>query len=103
MQEGEILAFAGPNGAGKSTLLQVLALLQKPTNGVVFFRGHAVSNRNALDFRRRMAVVFQESLLLNTTVFKGIWKLPLFLSLTITQRFLSLLIVFADLFQLNYN
>ncbi|MFZ5634191.1 MAG: energy-coupling factor ABC transporter ATP-binding protein [Bacillota bacterium] len=72
LQEGEILAFVGPNGAGKSTLLQVLALLQQPTNGVVLFRGNTVNKKNALGFRRRMAVVFQESLLLNTTVFNNV-------------------------------
>ena len=72
LQEGEILAVVGPNGAGKSTLLQVLALLQQPTKGVVLFRQNIVNKKNALGFRRRMAVVFQESLLLNTTVFNNV-------------------------------
>jgi tungstate transport system ATP-binding protein len=64
---GEVLAVVGPNGAGKSTLVQVLALLQKPSRGRVFFAGAQV-NANQLKFRRRMAVVFQEPLLLDTTV-----------------------------------
>ncbi len=72
LQEGEILACVGPNGAGKSTLLQVLALLQQPTGGAVLFRGVTVNRKNTLGFRRRMAVVFQESLLLNTTVFNNV-------------------------------
>jgi len=82
LQEGEILSFVGPNGAGKSTLLQVLALLQQPTNGVVLFRGQTVTKKNDLGFRRRMAVVFQESLLLNTTVFNNVAQGLLFRGIT---------------------
>ncbi|MBE3587625.1 MAG: ATP-binding cassette domain-containing protein, partial [Thermoanaerobacteraceae bacterium] len=64
LHEGEIIALIGPNGAGKSTLLQIMALLLKPTRGMVTYRGEAVNSRNALAIRRRMAVVFQEPLLL---------------------------------------
>lgn len=72
LAKGERLAVIGPNGAGKSTLLKVLALLEEPTEGAVFFRGERVTGKNILEFRRRMAVVFQEPLLLNTTVFNNV-------------------------------
>ncbi len=72
LAEGERLAVIGPNGAGKSTLLKALALLEVPTTGEVFFRGEKVTGKNSLAFRRRMAVVFQEPLLLNTTVFNNV-------------------------------
>ncbi|MBF7084658.1 ABC transporter ATP-binding protein [Desulfallas sp. Bu1-1] len=72
LAEGEMLAVIGPNGAGKSTLLKVLALLEEPTEGEIFFRGERVTGKNALSIRRRMAVVFQEPLLLNTTVFNNV-------------------------------
>jgi tungstate transport system ATP-binding protein len=72
LAQGERLAVIGPNGAGKSTFLKVLALLETPTTGEVFFRGEKVTGKNSLAFRRRMAVVFQESLLLNTTVFNNV-------------------------------
>ncbi|MDK2889303.1 MAG: tungstate transport system ATP-binding protein [Thermoanaerobacter sp.] len=72
LQEGETIALIGPNGAGKSTFLQVMALLLKPTRGTVAFRGVPVTSRNALAIRRRMAVVFQEPLLLNTTVYENV-------------------------------
>ncbi|SHE91798.1 carbohydrate ABC transporter ATP-binding protein, CUT1 family (TC 3.A.1.1.-) [Desulfofundulus australicus DSM 11792] len=72
LQEGETIALIGPNGAGKSTFLQVMALLLKPTRGTVAFRGVPVTSRNALAIRRRMAVVFQEPLLLNTTVYDNV-------------------------------
>ncbi len=64
---GEVLAVVGPNGAGKSTLINVLGLLEKPKRGEVLFAG-APASGPYLAYRRRMAVVFQEPLLLDTTV-----------------------------------
>lgn len=68
---GEILAVIGPNGAGKSTLLRVMGLLEQPTKGKVFFQGSQVTRENALALRRSMASVFQEPLLLNSTVYEN--------------------------------
>lgn len=65
---GEVMALIGPNGAGKSTLMQVLALLQRPDAGDLFIHGEQVTPKKELALRRRMAVVFQEPLLLDTTV-----------------------------------
>ncbi len=67
VEESEVLAVLGPNGAGKSTLLQVMALLERPAEGEVSFDGRPVARRE-LALRRRMAVVFQESLLLTRSV-----------------------------------
>lgn len=72
LHRGEILSVLGHNGAGKSTLLLVLALLTPPTAGEISFVGEKATGRNALAFRRRMAVVFQEPLLLNTTVYNNV-------------------------------
>ena len=66
---GETLGVMGPNGAGKSTLLRVLGLLEPPSAGTVRFRGEAVTPAQGLAVRRRMASVFQEPLLADTTVF----------------------------------
>jgi len=69
IQEGVTLAVIGPNGAGKSTLLRLLGLLERPTEGRVLFRGQPVPPwGKLLPFRRRMASVFQEPLLLDGTV-----------------------------------
>jgi len=67
VMEGEVLSIVGPNGAGKSTLVQVMALLERPGAGSVLFEGRPVSG-SLLRYRRRMAVVFQEPLLLDTSV-----------------------------------
>jgi len=63
----EVLAVVGPNGAGKSTLLRVIGQLERPSRGKVLFGGIPISG-NPLPFRRRMAFVFQEPLLLDTSV-----------------------------------
>ena len=69
----EVLAVVGPNGAGKSTLLQVMALLLAPDAGEVRFGGAVVhARRNPVPVRRRLAVVFQEPLLFDTTVFENV-------------------------------
>ena len=70
---GEVLAVLGPNGAGKSTLLQALACLREATTGTLTFDSQHVDLRNStLDFRRRLAVVFQEPLLFDTTVAENV-------------------------------
>ena len=69
--EGEVLVIIGPNGAGKSVLLETLALLQRPSEGRVLFEGEAVGGRE-LALRRRMAVVFQDPLLLRRSVAQNV-------------------------------
>jgi tungstate transport system ATP-binding protein len=72
LPRGEVLALVGPNGAGKTSLLLTLALLEPPTAGTVAYNGEVALNGNVLPMRRRMAVVFQDALLLDTTVFRNI-------------------------------
>ncbi|RLE89689.1 MAG: macrolide ABC transporter ATP-binding protein [Thermoprotei archaeon] len=43
---GEFLVIMGPSGSGKTTLLNILGLLDKPTQGKVFFLGKDVSRLN---------------------------------------------------------
>lgn len=72
VRRGGVVALVGPNGAGKTSLLKVLALLERPTAGRVFLGGDTVTRANTLVLRRRMAVVFQEALLLDTTVAENV-------------------------------
>ncbi len=73
IREGEVLSLIGPNGAGKTTLLQTLSYLVKPFQGEIFFRGSRVeSNHSVLGYRRKLAMVFQEPLLFDTTVFNNV-------------------------------
>jgi tungstate transport system ATP-binding protein len=68
----EVLAIIGPNGAGKSTLLSVLGALEFPERGNVFHLGQPITKRNALGFRRRTAMVFQDPLLLDGTAIDNV-------------------------------
>jgi len=69
---GEVLTVIGPNGSGKSTLLRVMGLLERPTGGEVRWRGRPVDAGDALDVRRRMAVVFQQPLLADMSVAENV-------------------------------
>jgi len=69
VEPGDRIAIYGPNGAGKSTLLQALAGLLPIASGIVSFRGRALGQEvSYLEFHRRTAAMFQESLLLRGTV-----------------------------------
>jgi len=73
IKQGRIFSLIGPNGAGKTTLLQALSYLMKPSAGEILFHGQAVgTNHRALKYRRRLAMVFQEPLLFDTTVFSNV-------------------------------
>jgi tungstate transport system ATP-binding protein len=69
---GQIFAIMGPNGAGKSSAVLAMALLIKAKWDEFKFRDEDVTHASALNLRRRMAVVFQEPLLLDTTVIKNV-------------------------------
>ena len=57
---GERIAIIGANGAGKSTLFKHFNGILKPTTGEVLIKGEPVSNKNILDVRRTVGVVFQD-------------------------------------------
>jgi ABC-2 type transport system ATP-binding protein len=62
--EGEIFGLLGPNGAGKTTTVGILTTLVRPTAGEAFVAGRSVA-ADPLGVRRRIGVVFQDSVLDN--------------------------------------
>ena len=38
INKGDLVSLTGPSGSGKSTLLHIIALLDKPTTGEIFFK-----------------------------------------------------------------
>lgn len=70
--KGESVGLVGPNGSGKSSLLKLLALLEPPTSGKILFNDREFSTTVPLEIRRRIAIVFQEPLLLNMNVYHNV-------------------------------
>ena len=57
VEEGEFLTLLGPSGCGKSTLLRIIAGLDSPTSGGIFFDGRRVNE--VAPAQRNVAMVFQ--------------------------------------------
>ncbi|MEI7845681.1 MAG: ABC transporter ATP-binding protein [Chloroflexota bacterium] len=72
IQKGEVLAIVVPNGTGKSSLLLSLARLLKPGSGSIFWEGVSLQEQNSLSYRRRIALVLQEPLLLDLPVYNNV-------------------------------
>lgn len=65
---GDIFGIIGLSGAGKSTLVRCLNLLEKPTEGQVFFDGRdlqSLSQKELLLTRQSIGMIFQNFNLLN--------------------------------------
>jgi ABC-type sulfate/molybdate transport systems ATPase subunit len=72
VEKGEVLAIIGPNGAGKSSLLLTMARLLQPEKGQLLWAGASLQVRGSLAYRRRIALVLQEPLLLDMSVFANV-------------------------------
>lgn len=57
---GERIAIIGANGAGKSTLFKHFNGILRPTEGEVLIRGEPVNNKNILDVRKTVGLIFQD-------------------------------------------
>ena len=84
VDEGEYVAVMGESGSGKTTLLNILAALDKPTEGEVILNEEnivEIPERSMAAFRRsQLGFVFQDFNLLDTFSLKDNIFLPLVLS-----------------------
>ncbi|MCB9850235.1 MAG: sulfate ABC transporter ATP-binding protein [Phycisphaerales bacterium] len=68
---GELMALLGPSGSGKTTLLRVIAGLESPDAGNVFFAGTDATRRHVRE--RNVGFVFQHyALFRHMTVFENV-------------------------------
>jgi ATP-binding cassette subfamily B protein len=67
-QPGQITAIAGASGAGKTTLLKLLLRFYDPTSGRVTLDGHDLRELDPEVLRANIAIVLQETLLLDGTI-----------------------------------
>ncbi len=58
VMQGEFFVIVGYSGSGKSTLLRILAGLETPDSGSIFFEGEDVTNLSPQ--KRRIGMVFQD-------------------------------------------
>lgn len=68
VQAGETVALVGPSGAGKSTIFNLLPRLYDVTSGAVRIDGQDVRDVTLSSLRASIALVAQESALLNDTI-----------------------------------
>src|SRR5439155_1083121 len=57
---GRVVAFVGENGAGKTTLMKLLCRFYDPTEGRILVDGVDLRDLDIADWRRRLAVGFQD-------------------------------------------
>jgi ABC-type multidrug transport system ATPase subunit len=82
VEEGELYALLGGNGAGKSTLMRILAFLDSPSSGELFFRGEPTQRKQEARFRRgvvlvpQFPVMFTGSLLYNVEYPMSLRNIP---------------------------
>ncbi len=72
LKQGNVLAVVGPNGAGKSSLLMALARLLPLGGGEILLRSDQAAPESDLAYRRRIALVLQDPLLLDVSVFENV-------------------------------
>lgn len=73
-EKRKIHAITGPNGSGKTTLCNILSLLLRPTQGMVFYKGEPIYEDKNLPekLRKKITMVHQNPFLFRTTVEKNV-------------------------------
>ncbi len=71
IKPGTITGILGPNGSGKSTLLKLLAFVQKPSHGQVFYKGQA-EHPFSQNVRSKVTLLTQKPYLLKRSVFENV-------------------------------
>lgn len=99
VEKGEYVAIMGESGSGKTTLLNILAALDRPTNGIVRLNGKDITkikDKQISSFRREhLGFVFQDFNLLNNFSNKDNILLPLVLAKMKYNDMIHLLITVA--------
>jgi tungstate transport system ATP-binding protein len=71
VKSASIVGLVGPNGSGKSTLLRLLGLIERPSQGEIFFNGHQVQPFSD-EARFLITMLPQEPFLMKRSVFNNV-------------------------------
>jgi len=72
VQKGEVLAVVGPSGSGKTTLSNLIPRFHDVQQGAVLIDGHDVRDVTLRSLRQQIAIVTQQTILFNDTVYSNI-------------------------------
>ena len=69
IKKGELIALTGPSGSGKSTLLHLIALMEKPSTGKIFFSDKNLNNLSIKEINKirkyNISLIFQNNNLIS--------------------------------------
>lgn len=86
IEEQEFVGIMGKSGCGKTTLLKVLGMIDRPTEGTIFFKNREIRklwNEELCDIRRRtIGFVFQDFYLMDSLSVEENIMLPMILDKT---------------------
>ena len=64
LEKGEVLSVVGESGCGKSTLAKLILKIERPTSGVIYFKGEDIFNQDKWSDKRRywqsVKMIFQD-------------------------------------------
>jgi osmoprotectant transport system ATP-binding protein len=61
IEAGQLVVFIGPSGCGKTTLLKMINKLIQPSAGKIFVNGKDISKLDAIELRRNIGYVIQNT------------------------------------------
>tara|TARA_A100001011_G_scaffold275195_1_gene284794 strand:- start:3389 stop:4078 length:690 start_codon:yes stop_codon:yes gene_type:complete len=69
IKKGDLIALTGPSGSGKSTLLHLIALMEKPSSGKIFFLEKNTNDLNENEINKirkfNISLIFQNNNLIS--------------------------------------
>ncbi len=60
VSRGEVISVIGSSGSGKSTMLRCINFLEKPTGGIIRYKGDDITTLRLSEYRTHVGMVFQQ-------------------------------------------
>lgn len=77
IDDGEMVVFIGTSGSGKTTSMRMINRMTEPTDGEILINGENIKDKNAVDLRRKIGYVIQQTgLMPHMTVYENIVMVP---------------------------